>query len=60
MILREEADQGLKITIIGEPGQWHVQLENHHAGLSGDGRGQDFSSAWDDIAGARVRPGYRA
>ena len=33
MILREEAaSEGLKITIIAEPGQWHVRLESHEQG----------------------------
>jgi hypothetical protein len=56
MILREEAaSEGLKITIIAEPGQWHVRLESHEQGSSGDGWGQDFSTAWEDIVDPRLR-----
>jgi hypothetical protein len=56
MILREEAaSEGLKITIIAEPGQWHVRLESHEQGSSGDGGGHDFTSAWEDIVDPRLR-----
>ena len=56
MILREEAaSEGLKITIIAEPGQWHVRLESHEQGSSGDGWGHDFTSAWEDIVDPRLR-----
>ena len=55
-ILREEAaSEGLKITIIAEPGQWHVRLESHEQGSSGDGWGHDFTSAWEDIVDPRLR-----
>jgi len=44
IILREEAaSEGLKITIIAEPGQWHVRLESHEQGSSGDGWGHDLA-----------------
>jgi MFS family permease len=45
----------LKITIIAERGQWHVRLESHEQGLSGDGWGHDFTSAWEDIVDPRLR-----
>ncbi len=56
MILREEAaSEGLKITIIAEPGHWHVRLESHEQGSSGDGWGHDFSSAGEDIVDPQLR-----
>ncbi len=54
-LVRHQDALHFTVEISTDLGRWHIRLADHDAGLSGDGRGDAFGSAWDDIVDARLR-----
>ena len=41
-------DQHVTLTITQDGAQWHIRLEDHDAGVVGDGNGPTFDLAWEN------------
>jgi hypothetical protein len=37
-------------------GRWFIRLKDHFMDVSGEGRGSDFTRAWDDVVDPHLRP----
>jgi hypothetical protein len=54
-LVRHRDAKNFTVAISTDLGRWHIKLEDHDAGVAGDGRGPDFDTAWGDIVDPRLR-----